>query len=83
MDSNNKTNISEKLKQVFSFASIAGLLIGIIGGYIYYRYIGCSSGGCAITSIPWLTMLWGAIAGYLIGDLFKKKAKNDTSETEK
>jgi hypothetical protein len=38
--------------------------------------VGCPSGACAITSNPWLTILWGAILGYLIGGTFKKKTKN-------
>jgi len=56
--------------------SIIGLIIGGIGGYIYYLTIGCSSGSCPITSNPWLSVLWGLILGYLIGDLFTKK-KNE------
>jgi hypothetical protein len=75
MENNKQSNIKEKVKKAFSFASVAGLLIGIIGGFAYYKFIGCSSGGCAITSNPWMSMLWGAMAGYLIGDLFKKKPK--------
>ncbi len=57
--------------------SIIGLIIGGIGGYIYYLTIGCSSGSCPITSNPWLSVLWGLILGYLIGDLFTKKKKEN------
>jgi len=64
-----------KILRYVSFASLAGLLTGIIGGYIYYRFVGCTSGGCAITSNPWMSMLWGALAGYLIGDMFTKKTE--------
>ena len=32
-------------------------------GYAYYRFIGCASGSCAITSNPWLSILFGAIIG--------------------
>lgn len=54
--------------------NILGLLIGTFGGYLYYRYIGCS-GGCAITSNPWMTMIWGGILGYLLFDMIKLKEK--------
>ncbi len=57
--------------------SIIGLIIVGIGGYIYYLTIGCSSGSCPITSNPWLSVLWGLILGYLIGDLFTKKKKEN------
>jgi hypothetical protein len=51
------------------------MVVGIIGGYIYYIEIGCKSGSCPITSNPWMTMLWGLLMGYLVGDLFNKEAK--------
>ena len=57
--------------------SIIGLIIGGIGGYIYYLTIGCSSGSCPITSNPWLSILWGLIMGFLIGDFFTKKKKEN------
>lgn len=55
--------------------NIIGLLIGAIGGYLYYHYVGCASGGCAITSNPYLSILWGAVLGYLLFDMFKIKDK--------
>lgn len=51
---------------------IIGTLIGGIAGYLYYSNYSCS-GSCAITSNPWLTIIWGAVIGYLIGDSLKKK----------
>ncbi len=54
--------------------NIAGLALGVLGGFLYYRFIGCS-GGCAITSSPWLSMLWGGILGYLLFDMVKLKEK--------
>lgn len=57
-----------------------GLLLiipGIIAGYAYWKYVGCTSGTCPITS-NWHTMvLFGGLIGYFIGDIiddyFKKK----------
>ena len=56
-----------------SLPSIIGLIVGSVGGYLYYIKIGCHSGTCPITSNPWLTVIWGAAVGYLIGDMFKRK----------
>lgn len=55
------------------------LIPGIIGGYLYWRYVGCLSGTCPITS-SWYTMvLFGGLIGYFIGDsiddIIKKKKK--------
>lgn len=56
-----------------SILQIIGLFIGGVLGFVYYLKVGCSSGTCPITSNPFITILWGALTGYLIGDLFKKK----------
>lgn len=57
----------------FTLFSAVGLIVGAIGGYIYYLTVGCASGTCAITSSPWLSTLWGGAMGYLIGDLISGK----------
>ncbi len=53
--------------------SIVGLLLGAVGGYIYYAQVGCVSGTCAITSNPWLSTAWGAAFGYLVFDMFSSR----------
>jgi hypothetical protein len=44
-----------------------------VGGYLYYYFIGCNSGTCPITSNPYISIVYGALMGYLIFDMFKKK----------
>ena len=56
---------------IFSIPAAIGLAAGGILAYIYYIKIGCVSGTCPITSNPWLTTIWGAAVGYLVGDMFK------------
>lgn len=41
----------------------AGLLGGAVLGYAYYAFIGCSTGGCPITSNPVMTTAYGALVG--------------------
>ncbi len=45
---------------------IIGAILGAIGGYMYYYFIGCASGTCAITSKPINSSLYGAIVGGLL-----------------
>lgn len=52
---------------------IVGVIIGAIGGYAYYHYIGCASGTCAITSKPINATLYGAVMGGLFLNIFKKE----------
>jgi len=52
-----------------------GIAIGAIAGYLYYFYIGCVSGTCAITSKPLNSTLYGALMGGLIFNMFVKSPK--------
>jgi hypothetical protein len=40
--------------------------IGGVLGFLYYYYVGCTSGHCAITSNPYMSILWGGMMGYFI-----------------
>jgi len=73
-DQNNSQGLrSKKIFGKISILSIIGLVIGAIGGYIYYSQVGCVSGTCAITSNPWMSTAWGAAFGYLVFDMFSRK----------
>lgn len=52
---------------------LLGALIGAIGGYLYWKYVGCASGTCPITSSAPLSTFYGALLGGLFGGLFQKK----------
>ena len=45
---------------------VIGAVVGAVSGYAVYRFIGCSSGTCPITSNPWISTLYGAVAGVLM-----------------
>jgi phage shock protein E len=53
--------------------TIAGIALGAIGGYLYYYFIGCASGSCAITSNPINSTLYGAMMGGLFLNMFQKE----------
>jgi hypothetical protein len=52
--------------------TLIGILIGALGGYLYYYFIGCASGTCSITSKPLNSTLYGAAMGGLILNSFQK-----------
>ena len=64
------------------------LVLGAIGGFLYWKFVGCTSGTCAIKSVWYWSTLWGAAVGYLVGDFIndllvrvkKKKEKKDDRE---
>lgn len=67
----------DRLKRLWStrwFRMLAGASLGGVAGYLYYAAIGCPSGGCPITSNPYLMVPLGAFAGY---SLFVEERKKN------
>ncbi len=50
---------------------IAGAIIGGIIGYLYWNYIGCSSGTCIITSKPINSTVYFGIMGAILLSIFQ------------
>lgn len=44
-------------------------VLGAVGGYGYYRFVGCASGTCVITSNPYISTIYGGVIGALIGSI--------------
>lgn len=57
--------------------SIIGIIVGAAGGYLYYQFVGCANGTCAITSKPLNSTLYGALMGGLFFSMFKKENVNN------
>jgi hypothetical protein len=53
---------------------ITKIVIGVVGGgllgFANYRFIGCSTGACPLTSNPWISTLYGMLIGGLIAGSF-------------
>lgn len=54
---------------------IIGVVIGAIAGFAYWKFIGCTSDTCMITSKPLNSTLYGSLMGYLLFSIFKKEQK--------
>lgn len=52
--------------------------IGAFGGWAYWRWIGCSSGTCAITKNKYMSILYGALLGLMVVTSGGCKSSNDT-----
>lgn len=60
---------------------LAGAVVGALGGFLYWKLVGCSSGTCAITSKPFNSTAYFAAMGALLFGIFKKEKKqNETQE---
>ena len=57
-----------------------GMVIGAAGGYLYWYFVGCVSGSCAITSSPVNSTLYGGLMGGLLGNVFSTPKKESPSK---
>lgn len=58
-----------------------GTFIGALAGFLYWKYVGCLTGKCAITSNPINSTIYFALFGAVLFGAFKKQSK--TTETDK
>ncbi len=56
--------------------TLSGILLGAVAGYLYWKFVGCTSGTCYIQSNPVRMTLYGALMGGLILNLFQPKTNH-------
>lgn len=54
---------------------IIGIQIGALAGFLYWKFVGCDSGSCAITSKPFNSAIYGAVMGGLLFSIFQKNKR--------
>lgn len=52
----------QKKKEIL--LTLSGVIVGLVGGYFYYHFVGCEN-GCPIKSNPWLMTGYGGLMGGL------------------
>lgn len=64
------------------------ILLGALGGFLYYNFIGCN-GSCAITGSPVNSTLYGSLIGLILTDwkqvklLFINPSRENRDETRR
>jgi len=56
---------------------IIGAGFGALSGFLYWKYIGCLSGTCKITSSPVNSTIYFALMGALLFGAFKKEKSHE------
>jgi len=67
--------IQKKMSKKEILITAIGTMIGAISGYLYYHFVGCSSGTCRITSKPLNCTLYFALIGGLLFNMLVKGNK--------
>ena len=74
------TSIKNKIIMTLFFQKykrdLISITLGAVAGFLYWKFVGCSSGTCMITSKPINSTLYGAVMGFLVAGIFKKENKN-------
>jgi len=50
---------------------IIGTVLGGGLGFAYYKFVGCSTGTCPLTSNPFISTIYGAVLGALVATNFR------------
>ncbi len=58
---------------------IIGAIAGALAGFVYWKYIGCVNGTCAITSNPYRSIVFFGIFGAILAGTFKKENKDENA----
>lgn len=64
-------NFIKKRKFIFG-----GLFIGLLGGFLYWNFVGCANGQCAIQSSAYLMSAYGASVGVAMGNIIQSYTKS-------
>ena len=49
---------------------IIGVCVGVGLGFAYYKFVGCSTGTCPLTSNPYISTIYGMVVGSLVASSF-------------
>jgi hypothetical protein len=58
--------IKEFFKSSYFWKPLLGIIIGGIGGYLIYYYVGCHGGQCSLIDKPLNSIFTGSVLGYLV-----------------
>lgn len=59
-------SIKEFFRSRFFWKPFLGILIGGAAGFLFYYFVGCRTGSCAITSNPYNSVIAGSILGLFV-----------------
>ncbi|HEY5471318.1 MAG TPA: hypothetical protein VIK07_12415 [Bacteroidales bacterium] len=58
--------VREFFRSWYFWRPFIGVFAGGLVGFLYYHFIGCTTGSCAITSNPYSSILFGGFFGFFL-----------------
>lgn len=65
--------MKDKLKN--NLITIIGFVVGVAGGFLYWKFVGCATGTCPLSSNWAIMLVYGGLTGGLIGNVLQDKIK--------
>ena len=59
-----------------------GATIGALGGFLFWKYVGCLTGKCSITSSTINSTIYFALFGSVLFGAFKKQSKKTKTDKQ-
>jgi hypothetical protein len=59
-------SVREFFRSWYFWKPFLGVIIGGIGGFLFFYFVGCKSGSCAITTNPVGSILMGSFLGFTV-----------------
>ncbi len=56
----------EFIRSSYFLRPFLGVVLGGVAGFLYYFFVGCVSGSCAITNDPYMSIIAGSFLGFFI-----------------
>ncbi len=58
--------VKEFFRSWYFWKPFLAILIGGLGGFLFYYFIGCTTGSCSITSNPFSSVITGSLLGFFV-----------------
>jgi hypothetical protein len=71
-DKNNVVQERNQKAPVMLVRAVIGIVLGGLGGFGLYRYVGCADGTCLIASSPWGSVIYCMILGFVLSQVRKR-----------
>jgi hypothetical protein len=73
-----KKSLKNFLRSKYFLISALMIVGGGLAGFLFYFFVGCKTGTCAITSNPYNSIIMGSLLGFLLIGKPSEKTGNDT-----
>ena len=81
LDNDSDKSLFGKILDNKIYRTSIGAIVGGILGFLYWKFIGCTSGGCPLTSNPYQSvLLFGVLGALLTKDKNEKKIEKKVEE---